>query len=150
ISILFLEAFTASPKELVRWELERSSYRARVGRYPLFVDVVARDHISDPVPTEQFPNSPLWVHEDTRRPATPDRRWRDRRSHPLTQERQGSHGLSGARRGAQAVREGLSRHEAAQLSETCPVPGRAQGTRQPPGACHQQEHAFRAKGAGSG
>ena len=35
---------------------------------------------------------------------------------------------------AYSLREGLSRHGAAQLPEACAVPGRPQGSRQPPGA----------------
>src|SRR5579864_655023 len=83
-------------------------------------------------------------------PATPDRRWRDRRSHPLAQEREGSDGLSGALRSAHALREDLSRHEAAKLPEN--VRGTRKGARCAAAArrAPSQEHALRAQRAGSG
>ena len=59
--------YAASPKGLKRGERWRSSYRPRLGFYPLLIDVVARGYLPDTVPAEQFPDTPVRIHEDTRR-----------------------------------------------------------------------------------
>jgi len=92
-------------------------YRPRVGFYPLLIPVVPRGCPANAVPSEQFPNTPIRIHEDTPALQPLIVRWCDRRGHPLAQERQGSHGLSRARGGAHAVREGLSEHGAASFQK---------------------------------
>ena len=117
--------------------------RGRRGPMPL-----SRWHPTSPSsgPASSWSNG---THEDASRPATPDRRGCDRRSRPVSEERQGSDRLRGALGCPDAMRQGLSEHGAAQLSEARPVPGRTQGSRQPAGSCDQQEHPLRSQGTGS-
>ena len=122
-------------------------YRPRVGFYPLLYMTLhgfARQTLLE----RRSRSLPNRTYENPSRPAAAHRRRRHRRSPPLPQIRQGSHGLHRAHRHADPLRQGVSRHGAAQLPEARAVPGRAQGARQPAGARDGQEHALRPQGSG--